>query len=153
MGLQLQFVGKIFGRERRVHRANIVRLVEVRVAVRAVDTAERQHIGDSLDTKQLLRCKDTRKRRVRVGTVEISPVVEAPQHTGGIALTGLLLNTQPVVILPKIERHQIERGTRGRLEAQRTTHRVHIAPVDIVAVVEVGRISVAIEIKACRAKG
>ena len=39
MGLQLQFVGEVFGRERGVDRAHIVGLVEIGVSVGAIDAA------------------------------------------------------------------------------------------------------------------
>ena len=144
MSLKLQFVGEIFGGESRIHRANVVGFVEIGVAVGSVDAPQRQSIGDALDAEQFLRRQNGCQGRIGIGAVKVATIVQAAEHTGGIALAQLLLYPQAVVILAEIERHEIERRGRGRLETKRTAQRIHVAPVDIAVVVEIGRIAVAV---------
>ena len=92
MRLHLQFIGEIVGREGRIDRAHIVWLVEIGIAVTAVNAAQAEHGRDALNAEQFLRTQHGGKRGVGVGLVEIEPVVEAAEHSGGVALAQLFLD-------------------------------------------------------------
>ena len=65
----------------------------------------------------------------------------------------MLLDAQTVVVLAEIKAHQVERGARSRLETERSAHRIHIAPVDLGIVEQIGRESVAVEVEARDPRG
>ena len=118
MALQLQFIGKVFRIEGCVHGTNVIRFVEVRITIGAVYAAEGKRFRNALNAEEFDRRQYGRECRIRVSLVEIKAIVEAAQHPCRITLASLLLDPQTVVLFTEIERHQIESGRRGRLEAQ-----------------------------------
>jgi hypothetical protein len=72
---------------------------------------------------------------------------KAAQHAERIGLAQLFLAAQAVVLLVKVIRHKVDSGARCRLPPQRTAHRVHVAIVDLLAVVSVERVAIAVKIE------
>ena len=153
MRLKLEFVGEIFGRERGIDGPRVVRFGKVGIGIGAEKAAESKSRRDVVQREKFGRAERAGKGRIAVNDIEVAPRIEAAEHASRVALAGLLLDAQAIVIFTKIGAHEIDNRVGAGLIAQRTANRIKIAAVDVAAVKKVPRIAVAVDVDAGAADG
>ena len=145
--LQLQFVGEVGRRIVGVDDARIGDRGEGRKRVGAVEAPQCERRRDAADRQEFGARQHADEGRIGIGHAGIATIVETAEDAGWVALAILFLDAQAVVVLAEIITHQVERRVGGRLPADRSADRIHVAVVDAAVVEQVFRIAVAVEVE------